>query len=204
MPRGLTFGLLLFIARISMAQQPAATVPGENAATIQIVEGDGAINSIRLHRGHEPVVRVVTPGGEPVAGASVTFLLPASGASASFADSGLSITVVTDDGGIATGRGLRPNGVAGPFRIRVTTSWHGLPAVASLSQTNAEPVVHASHTKAIVILVVVAGAAAGGAAAALGHSTPASQSAANTGGTIAGSTGIGTVVAGSPTIGPPH
>jgi hypothetical protein len=196
--------LLLLLPWISMAQQQTAPAgPPQSGAAIQIVEGDGAINSIRLHRGHDPVVRVVTPDGKPIAGAATTFLLPATGPSGSFGDSGLSLTVTTDARGIATARGLRPNAVAGQFRIRVTTSWRGSPAVATLVQTNAEPVAHASHTKTIVILVVIAGAAAGGAAAAMGHSGSSTTS-SSPGATVGGSTAAGSIISGTPSIGPPH
>jgi hypothetical protein len=170
----------------------------ESAVGIQVVEGDGAINSIRLRRAHDPVVRVVDAGGEPVAGAVVTFLLPATGPSGSFGESGLSLTVQTDSRGMAAGRGLRPNGIAGQFRMRVTTSWQGVPAAATLVQTNAEPVIKSGHGKTIAILAVVAGAVAGGAAVAArgGKSTPADQAST-------GATG-GSISAGTPSVGPPH
>src|SRR5579872_4896202 len=121
-----------FVPWIAIAQQ--------TGIAIRIVEGDGAINSIRLRRGHDPVVQVLDRTGAPVAGATVTFLLPASGASATFQDGGLSQTMQTGSDGRASAHGLRPNSLAGPFRIRVTASWQGEAAGGSLSQTNAEPV----------------------------------------------------------------
>jgi hypothetical protein len=197
MPRGHTFCLLFVLSIPGSARQAAG--PPQSGTAIQIVEGDGAINSIRLHRGHDPVVRVVNGDGEPVTGAAVTFLLPATGPSATFPDGGLSLTENTDDHGMAAGRGLRPTGVPGQFRIRVNTSWHGSPAVATLVQTNAEPVLHSKNKKTIAIIVLIAGAAAGGAAAALSHS-----SSSNPGGTTSGSSTGGTIMAGTPTLGPPH
>jgi len=166
--------------------------------SIQVLEGDAAINSIRMRRAHDPVVKVLDSTGMPVAGAAVTFVLPSTGASGSFGESGLSLTVQTDSSGLATGRGLRPNGVAGQFRIRVATSWHSVPAAATIVQTNAEPVVKSGHGKAIAILVVVAGAAAGGAAVAARGGKSGSQSVPTptpTGGSIS---------AGTPTVGAPH
>jgi hypothetical protein len=172
----------------------------ETGVKIQIVEGDGAINSIRLRRAKEPVIRVLNASGEPAVGASVTFLLPATGPSGSFSDNGLSLTVQTDSRGMAIGRNLRPNAIAGQFRIRATTSWHGAPASASLAQTNAEPVAKSGHGKTIAILVVVAGAIAGGAAAAAhgGKTSSAGQETAPT------SQGGGSISAGSPSLGPPR
>jgi len=164
-----------------------------------VVEGASAINSIKLRRGHDPVVQVLDASGEPVAGATVTFLLPASGASATFGDNSLSVTVQTDTRGMAAGRGLKPNRVAGQFRIRVTTSWRGEAANATVLQTNAEPIIKSGSSKWVVIAVVVGGAAAGGAVAATrgksssavpvppGPTTPASSS----------------IVAGTPSFGPP-
>src|SRR3954453_17254372 len=109
MRRGSGFCVLFIGCLMAQGQRPPVT--------IQIVEGDGAINSIRLRRAHEPVVKVVDAAGEPVVGAPVTFLLPSTGASGSFAENGLSLTVQTDARGTAAGRGLRPNGIAGQFRI---------------------------------------------------------------------------------------
>lgn len=192
MKAGLALFLSLLTASAVTAQQQS---PADSAQpSIQIVEGDGAINSIRLHRAHDPVVRVVNSRGEPLAGAMVTFLLPATGPSGSFGGNGLSLTVPTDTHGVAASRGLRPNGLAGTFQIRVTASWSGLPAVATIAQTNAAPATHASRSKMIVIIGVIAGAAVGGAAAAAGHS---SNSSGNTTATS------GSIVSGPPTIGPP-
>ena len=60
---------------VAQAQSPSPI-------TIKIIEGDHAINSIRMKRGHDPVVQVLSGSGEPIAGATVSFLLPASGAGA--------------------------------------------------------------------------------------------------------------------------
>src|SRR5947209_18666079 len=115
MPQGwgcfLTF---LVVVAIGRGQQPTAIA-------IRIVEGDRAINSIKLRRGHDPVVQVLDARGEPLTGAAVTFLLPASGPSATFADGGLSLTVQSDRRGMAAARGLKPNRLEGQFGIRATT-----------------------------------------------------------------------------------
>jgi hypothetical protein len=165
---------------------------------IQIVEGDGAINSIRLHRGHDPVVRLVTAEGKPITGATVTFLLPATGASGSFGDNGLSLTVQTGSEGTAAGRALRPNGIAGPFRIRVTASVNGSSASATVAETNAEPDPHAGRSKKIAIVAVIAGAAIGGIAAA------AASKSGSTSPSPTAPAAPGSISSGTPTIGPPH
>jgi hypothetical protein len=165
--------------------------------TIETVEGDGAINSIQLHRAHEPVVRVSGPSGQPLAGATVTFLLPASGPSGTFVDSGLSLTTQTDKQGRAVGRGLRPNAVVGRFQMRVTASWHGSEAATTLAQTNAGAANKSSATKWIVIAGVVAGAAVAGSLA-VSHG----GSGSNTGNPA--TIPSGSISVGTPSFGPPH
>ena len=76
MSRRSTFlGALLFLMLTASAQ-----------VRIRVVECDGAINSIRFHRAHDPAVQVLDIAGQPVPGATVTFLLPANGPSAIFED----------------------------------------------------------------------------------------------------------------------
>jgi hypothetical protein len=190
--------LLLYPFWLISAQEPQEAPSQPTVVNVGSVEGDGAINSIRLRRAHEPIVRVVGSGGEPLSGATVTFLLPATGPSGSFLDGGLSLTTNTDSQGRAVGRGLRPNSIAGQFRIRVTASWGGSQGAATLVQTNAEPVVKSSHSKTIVIVVIIAGAVAGGAAvAARGKSSPAESTTTTS---VAG----GAISPGTPSFGPPH
>jgi hypothetical protein len=179
---------------------PAA---GQNLTIqVRVVEGDGAINSIRLRRAHDPAVQILEDAENPVAGATVTFLLPAMGAGGTFQDSGLSLTIESDAHGMAVARGLRPNRVAGPFRIRVVASWHGESANATLTETNAEPLANSGKSKKIAIAVLVGGAAAAGAALAArgGKASAPSSAGATTGGAAAGAT----IVAGAPSFGPPH
>jgi len=171
----------------------------KEALTITVKEGDGAINSIRLHRGHDPVLEVRDSAGTPVSGATVVFVLPATGPSGSFLDGSLSLTTRTDDGGVAVGRGLRPNSVAGQFRIRATASWRGTVGAATLVQTNAEPVIRSGRSKKIAIIAIILGAAGGGAAfAARGGNSNAATSAA-----VPSAPG-GSISPGAPSVGPPH
>jgi hypothetical protein len=170
------------------------------AITIRVLEGDNAINSIKMHRGHDPVVQVLSDSGEPLAHATVSFLLPATGASATFGDRGLSTTVETDSRGRALGRGLVPNRVEGQFHIRVTASWQGGAANATIQQTNAEPAAKSSRSKWIIAGVVAAGAAGGAIAALGGGKSSSSTPAAATGATP---TAV-TITPGTPSFGPPH
>lgn len=178
---------LLLCATLARSQ---ATVP-----RIEVIEGDGAINNIRLHHAKEPVVRVVDQDGHPIPNVAVTFLLPGNGASGTFADGKASLTVMTDENGRAVGQGLRPNGAAGQFQIRVTTSLGGLVATANISQTNAEPATGGVSSKTIIILALVGGAAAAGAALALGKGKSSTTTAPPSGALI---------TPGTPSIGPPR
>jgi hypothetical protein len=176
---------------MAAAAQPQATI------AVRVIQGDNAINSIRMRRGHDPVVQVLDASGEPLANATVSFLLPASGPSATFGVSAQSLTVQTDNRGMATGRGLVPNRIEGQFRIRATASWRGESASVNITQTNAEAAVTSSRSKWIAIAAAVGGAAVGGIVlASRGGTTPP-------GGSTGGSS-PGTIVPGSPSFGPPR
>ncbi len=166
---------------------------------IRVLEGQDALNSIGLKRAKEPVVRIESATGAPISGAAVNFILPLNGAGGFFAGQEQSLTVSTDDRGVAVGRGLKPNRIAGTFQIRVTASAGGQTAVAQIQQTNVESAPAGGHSGRIVaILVIVAGGAAGGVIAAThgGHSaaTPSAPPPP-----VATS-----VTAGSPSFGPPQ
>lgn len=144
-----------------------SSIYGADSLRVVVLEGDGAINNISLQRAKEPVVRVETTAGTPIAGAAVTFLTPTNGPGAVFINNSPTTTVITDSEGRAIGRGLRPNKVAGQFEIRVNASHEGSTATARIIQTNAEPVgISRGSSKTIAILAIVGGAVAGGAALA--------------------------------------
>src|SRR5690348_12029241 len=75
--------VLFFTAVAGLGQTPQPP-PATNPLHIRIVEGDAAINSIRFHRAHDPVVQVLDEKGAPVGGVTVTFLLPATGPGGTF------------------------------------------------------------------------------------------------------------------------
>jgi hypothetical protein len=182
------FGAVLLCAVLARA---AATPP-----RIEVVEGDGAINNIRLHRAKEPVVRVVDSStGQPLPNVAVTFLLPETGASGTFAAGLSSLTAMTDTNGQAVGRGLRPNDHTGQFQIRVTASYQGQAATAIVTQTNAEPVQAGSTSKKILIVALIGGAAAAGAAVALSKGKSSSSAPPPPAGAV--------ITPGAPTFGHP-
>lgn len=188
--------LILLAPMLAAAQEPALR--------IRVLEGDGAINSIRFHRAKDPVVQVTDSSGEPIAGAIVTFLLPGTGPSGTFGESGLSLTVTTERDGRAAAHGLKPNRIEGPFRIRVAASAAGQNASAVLNQTNAEPVVQSKSGKKIAIIALIGAAAVGGAVAAAHGGKSSSTTTTDSTGTTASVPPGATIVPGTPTFGPPH
>ena len=182
--------------------QEQPTAASSDDLTIVIVEGEGGINNIKKGIATKPVVEVHDRNKTPLAGALVTFTLPGAGPSGTFVNGGQLIQVTTDASGRASAV-LRPNGVAGDFRITVHASYQGHTATTSISQTNAlagaaagssAAGVAAAHSHLLLTVAVVAGAAvAGGLGAYYGS---------RGGGTKAPSGTIG--APGTVTIGPPH
>ncbi len=132
---------------------------------VVVLEGDGAINNVRIRSAREPRVRVEDLNGDPLPKVPVTFIVPTLGASGTFGPSGNTVTIITDEEGEATAAGFRPNALVGQFQIRVSASIEGQVARAVIAQTNAAPA-QSARGKRIVILGLVAGAVAGGAIAA--------------------------------------
>jgi hypothetical protein len=193
-------GLWLCVAFFCTAAA-AGSYARASGIVVEVVEGEGALNSIAARRAREPVVRVQDREGRPVPGAVVNFILPAQGPGGAFAGGELSFTAVAGEDGKVAGRGLRPNRTAGPFQIRVTASAAGETAVASINQTNvAPPAGAAGNSRRYMWLALIGGAAVGGTVAATrgGGSAPAPGS---PGGGVPGGT---TVAPGSPTFGPPR
>lgn len=134
------------------APQVAGPGPGLN---IVIIEGDGAINNIRQRTAREEIVQVEDDNHQPVAGAAVSFLLPSSGPSGTFANGSRLFTTVTDSKGQAVAR-FQPNRESGNFKIKVDAQSNGRSSTALISSANA--------------MGALAGSAAGGSAAAGGGS----------------------------------
>ncbi|HTP88072.1 MAG TPA: hypothetical protein VMJ34_14050 [Bryobacteraceae bacterium] len=174
--------------------------------TITIVEGDGGINNIKKGIATKPVVEVHDRNKRPVAGALVTFTLPNYGPSGAFADGSQVFTVTTDAAGRATAA-IKPNNVAGQFKINVHASFQGHTGTTSITQTNAlagaaagssgaAAAAAAGHSHLLVIAIAVGAAVAGGVAAGV---------ALNNGGSSKPPTPTGTIGApGTVTIGPQH
>ncbi len=187
-PRAAVLGLAL--SMVAAGQQAPLKVV--------IVEGDGAINKLGDRSAKSPVVRVEDDDGRPIPGAAVTFVLPDMGAGAFFTDGGTAHTTATNDKGIATVHGIRPNNVAGKFQIRVTAAAHGQTATALINQINAAPaaMLRRGSSRKILYAALAAGGAVGAAIFAMrggGDSSPAQPASSGT-----------TITAGSPVFGPPR
>lgn len=184
------------------AQQPAPTTG--RALNLIIIEGEGAINNIRQRTAREAIVEVEDENHKPIGGAVVTFTLPSSGPTGTFANGSRVLSLITDSKGQAVMRGLQPARTSGSMPIKISASFQGQSATATIVQTNAIVAgaagsgagiggVIAAHS--VVAAVIV------GAAVAVGVTVAKVA----TGGNAATPTRVpGTLTPGAPTIGPPR
>ncbi len=189
----LTCLLLPASAQNALAQNPPALL------NIVTVDGEGAINNVGQRSAHDPSVRIEDENHKPISGAAVVFTLPTEGASGQFSNGSKTLTVVTDDRGIAAAHGLKVNLIPGKLPIHISASYRGQTARTDIMQFDmAVPgkTVQSSHKKIWIVVAVIAAAAGGGAAAAFhGGSSPAAA---------ASSTPAIVITPGTGTVGPPH
>jgi hypothetical protein len=150
---------------------PAAALPGEidqarlpQRLEVVVVQGEGAINDVRQRVARDTVVEVRDESGRPVKNASVSFTVPVSGASGELSNGSTSMTVLSDAGGQAVLRGLKPRN-SGKMPIQVNASYRGVAARAVVTQFNMEVPgtrKRGGAGKTIAILAIGAAAAAGG------------------------------------------
>jgi hypothetical protein len=117
----------------AVQQPPAAPAP---KLFINIIEGEGTLNNVKQRVNREPIVQVEDENHKPIAGAAVVFFLPTSGPSGTFANGSQTLTVTTDSLGRASATGIRPNHAVGKLQIRVSASFNGLSATATITQSN--------------------------------------------------------------------
>jgi hypothetical protein len=139
----------------------------------------------------------------------VVFTLPTEGATGEFASGQKSVTVTTDNQGMAYGKGLKINQVPGKLQIHVTVSYKGLSARTNIVETVEGPAIHGTQGinhggkgKWIAILALIGGAGAGGAVVAMSKKGSTSTSPSNPT-TPTGPNPIG-ISPGTGTIAPPH
>ena len=197
MKRSFKLLLLMFASQPMMvsAQSPPA------ALNIVVLDGEGSIDNIGQRAAHDPSVRIEDENHKPVSGAAVVFTLPTEGPSGEFSNGSKTLTVITDNQGVATAQGLKVNWSPGKLQIHINASYRGQTARANITQFSmAVPGKTAKHSnKTLWIIVAVAAGAAGGSVAALSHgsSSPASPPSPTSPPAIVITPGTGTV-------GPPH
>jgi len=172
----------------ALAPSAAGQTPAPTKITIEIIEGEGAVNNIKQRTAREPIVQVTDENHKPVAGALVLFTSPEKGAGGLF-NGARTLSVTTNAQGRAVAQGFQPNKVKGKFQIKVHASSGDLVADAVISEINAGPFLGLPTKAWVAIGVAAAGAVAGGVAAA------------NSGG---GGTKPTVITPGSPSVGGPR
>lgn len=193
-------------AQPGVPMQDAQDASVEIGLHIVVVQGQNGINIVKKRAAVKPVIQVRDRTNMPVAGASVTFTAPNDDPSALFLNGSRSDTVVTDRTGEATVESMKPQG-AGNFQLRVTATFQGDTATASITQTNVLTAAEAAHTGAhgeiataatsgishkTVIWIVAGAVVAAGAGAGVALATGK------------GSSSSSTIGVGNPTVGAPH
>jgi hypothetical protein len=105
--------ILVMTVMIARAQDPAIL-------QIKVTEGDGATYAIGARATRGVTVQVSDETGKPVEGASVSFRLPESGATGTFASGSRTEIVTTGADGRAGVWGMQWNRTAGAMEIRIT------------------------------------------------------------------------------------
>ena len=120
----LAFGLSLLLissgfAPVAHAQNPPSQIE------IVVIDGEGDAVAIHQRPSRDPSVRIEDEDHRPLANVAVVFTLPLSGASGEFANGSRTLSVVTDQSGLAVAHGIRANGVPGRLPIYVTAAYRG-------------------------------------------------------------------------------
>lgn len=87
---------------------------------LKVVEGDGATYAPGSRATRGVGILVLDENDRPVEGATVGFSLPARGPGGDFASGSKTEIITTKGDGLAAAWGMRWNGTAGPFEIRVS------------------------------------------------------------------------------------
>jgi hypothetical protein len=137
--------LVMAMPSLSASQAPASPL------RIVVIEGEGAVNIIQQKTAVAPVIEVRDRNDQPVAGATVNFVVRSGRAAFSGART---LTVTTNAAGQAAAAGFAPTG-SGALQIGATATFQGQAATAvTIAQTNVMTVAEAA---------AVSSAGAGGA-----------------------------------------
>jgi hypothetical protein len=113
-----------------VVQYTPVAAPG----SITGVAGDGQSATVGTAFATKLAAKVLDASSQPVAGVTVTFSVPGSGASAAFAGGSSTATATTGADGVATAPQLVANATAGSYQATATTA--GLATQVSYSLTN--------------------------------------------------------------------
>lgn len=167
----LTAAMVLPSPGVAQQAGGAPAAPAIGDLKIVVLEGEGALNSVRSRSAIQPVVEVRDDKDKPVAGAEVVFTLPAAGPGGVFNGWMRSQTAKTNAQGQAGASGMTPNEDLGRFNIKVLASAGGKTASVIIAQTNVAAAVkgkavsNRGRTWKILAALAAAGAIGGAVAA---------------------------------------
>jgi hypothetical protein len=121
-----------------LASAGAADGPANQALSIAVLQGDGAVNSLRTGTVTPPIVEVRDEFMRPVAGAEVVFQLPDSGAGGTFAGGATETTAKTNAAGQAGAPEFQLNDKEGHYFIQVTARLAGRVGTTRIAQSNSK------------------------------------------------------------------
>lgn len=188
---------LILIALLAFPDRMGAQAPA--ALNIEIVEGDGAINNVRLRTAREAIVEVQDENHKPVSGALVLFSAKGNNP---FSQNVLRAT--TDATGRVRANPLALHSKAGEFQIHVKATYRGRTARALIHQRNSE---QAAATGSAAAAASVAGVEATPAGAGLSTLGILAIAGVAIGGVLGGLFGSGVLGGGKATtvsVGAPH
>jgi hypothetical protein len=128
------FVLAMIVAALALSALAGSAGQGGNALRIVVITGEDAVNIVQQRTAVAPLVEVRDRNNQPVAGASVTFVIDG-GKNAAFAGGSQTVTVTTNAAGRAAAGTLTPLN-SGGFQIQVQAAYQGQTAAATIAQTN--------------------------------------------------------------------
>jgi hypothetical protein len=181
------------------AQPPKARVsnapPTSEGLNLLVLEGQGAVNDIRMPKAMTLVIEVRDDNYRPLEGAAVDFQLPPKGPSGSFDGELRNKQVVTNVQGQAAAV-FTPNTERGRFTIQTKASFGARTGMASIMQRNGQPESPTWINRHKTLMILIAAGVAGGATAAVLRTGGGSSSAS--------SKPTVTITSGIPTFGSPQ
>jgi hypothetical protein len=111
-----------FLTRALVFAFPCVAIAQIAVLQIKVLEGEGAVHPVGARIPKPLTVEVTDESGRPVAGAAVSFQLPAEGPSGLFSNGLRTDLVLTDAAGRASIHAVQLNRIGGQFRIRITAA----------------------------------------------------------------------------------